>query len=116
MKFFTTTQVVTGFKLGLADQATINPNGNITTQGTITSTGSLSAPTIYTKIEVDNLLNQKHPLMLTTSNLAIKTLYCRYIEPPAGGDTVNINSDTVVFGATTWLRATSTLVSFYTHS
>jgi len=54
--------------------------------------------------------------MLTTSNLAIKTTYCRYIEPPAGGDTVNINSKIVVFGATTWLRATSTLVSFYAHS
>ena len=78
------------------------------------STGDLTAPNIYTRAEVDNLLNQKHPLMLTTSSLAIKTLYCRYIEPPAGGDTVNINSNIVVFGAAMWLRATSTLVSFYT--
>ena len=41
--------------------------------GTSTSTGNLTAPNIYTKTEVDNLLNQKHPLMLTTSNLAIKS-------------------------------------------
>ena len=70
VKFFTKIQAVTAFTIGLAEQATITPNGNITTQGAITSTGNLSAPNIYTKTEVDNLLNQKHPLMLTTSNLA----------------------------------------------
>ena len=31
VKLFTNTQVVTGFTIGLAEQATITPNGNITT-------------------------------------------------------------------------------------
>ena len=54
VKFFTQIQVVTGFTIGLVEQATITPNGNIRRQGTITSTGDLTAPNIYTKTEVDN--------------------------------------------------------------
>ena len=63
---------------------TIASNGYITTQGTINSTGDLTAPNIYTQTEVDNLLTQTHPLLLTTSELAVNNILCRYIEPPTG--------------------------------
>ncbi|MFM7981175.1 MAG: hypothetical protein ACKPKO_17845 [Candidatus Fonsibacter sp.] len=51
--------------------ATINKNGNITTQGTLTS-GNLTAPHIYTKTEVDGLLSPKADKTYVDTQLALK--------------------------------------------
>ena len=91
----------------LAPKATIDENGNINTQGTFSSGGTLTAPNIYTKTEVNQLLDQKHPLLAAASNLARNKLISTYWEPPAGGDTVNTRTNTVVFGATQWLSASA---------
>ena len=78
-------------------------NGNINNLGSFSSGGTLSAPNIYTKTEVNQLMDQKHPLLTAASKLAINTLISAYWELPTGGDIVHIRVNTVVFGATLWL-------------
>ena len=73
-------KVQNGLSLGcessaIANTATIAQNEDITTQGTITCIGKLSAPTIYTKTHVDSKLAAK------LSSTAIANLYTQsYID------------------------------------
>ena len=51
IKFFVPTYAVVGLSTSESESpvATLNKNGHITTQGSITLSGNLTAPNIYTK-------------------------------------------------------------------
>ncbi|MFM7989662.1 MAG: hypothetical protein ACKPKO_61150, partial [Candidatus Fonsibacter sp.] len=73
VKFFVPAYAVEGLFIGdsVKPIATINKNGNITTQGTITS-GNLTAPNIYTKTEVDGLVSPKADKTYVDTQIALK--------------------------------------------
>ena len=74
IKFFVPTYAVVGLSTSESESpvATLNKNGHITTQGSITLSGNLTAPNIYTNTEVDNLLAPKANTAYVDSGLAFK--------------------------------------------
>ena len=95
------TYAVEGLIIGESESpvAVFNKNGNITTQGSISS-GNLTAQNIYTKTEVDNLLPQNTATITTSTNLAINKLITRTCESLSGLIGVQIKADQVYFGTT----------------
>ena len=59
------------------------------------------------------MIATKQPTITSATNLTVNKLITRNIEPPVGFTDISLNADTVYFGNTVWLTATSTIVKFW---
>ncbi|MFM7989100.1 MAG: hypothetical protein ACKPKO_58285, partial [Candidatus Fonsibacter sp.] len=78
----------------------INKNGNAYTYGNFDVAGNLSAPHIYNKSQVDNILNGKQNTITSSTDLTINKLICNNFEPTTVNTDMIIKANRVLFGDT----------------